>query len=120
MQQRNSVLCLSSKANTQIKRDRKKRFTRKSVLKMLAVMDQSQNAPGPSNSNHQVSAPTPEEPEVAEKDFHSSGRTGRRNALPDILSQHAVVSSADLSSKLQGLTTNDNSESSDKPSTSKS
>ncbi|CAH1098570.1 unnamed protein product [Psylliodes chrysocephalus] len=93
----------------QIKRDRIKRFSRKSVLKMLAVMEASQSAAGNSNSASQVPAVTPEEAAANEKEFLSSGRTGRRNALPDILGQHAVVSSEDLSGRLQGLTTNDTS-----------
>lgn len=38
-------------------------------------------------------------------DFLSTGRTGRRNALPDILSEHAHVTSSDLPARLQALTT---------------
>lgn len=37
--------------------------------------------------------------------FFSSGRTGRRNALPDILGEHARVTSSDLPARLQALTT---------------
>uniref|UniRef100_A0A6P7H0I4 Uncharacterized protein LOC114342943 n=1 Tax=Diabrotica virgifera virgifera TaxID=50390 RepID=A0A6P7H0I4_DIAVI len=85
MQQRKCVL-LNPKANIQIKRDRKKKFTRNSVLKMLAVMEASQSTAGPSNTN-QVPAVTPEEQAANAKDFLSSGRTGRRNALADILSK---------------------------------
>lgn len=41
------------------------------------------------------------------QEFLTSGRTGRRNALPDILSEHAVVTSADLPARLQALSTRD-------------
>lgn len=44
------------------------------------------------------------------KEFLTSGRTGRRNALPDILGEHALVTSSDLPARLQSLTTNDSSE----------
>ncbi|KAG5866213.1 hypothetical protein JTB14_035254 [Gonioctena quinquepunctata] len=81
------------------------KFTRKSVFKMLAVMEASQSAAGPSTSTSNVPV-TPDGSTNAEE-FLSSGRTGRRNALPDILSQHAIVSSSDLTSKLQGLSTSD-------------
>lgn len=37
--------------------------------------------------------------------FFSTGRTGRRNALPDILGDHAHVTSSDLPARLQALTT---------------
>lgn len=55
-----------------------------SVLKMLAVMDtasQTQSVPNLGNST----AVTPDSSNAQE--FLSSGRTGRRNALPDILSK---------------------------------
>lgn len=42
-------------------------------------------------------------------DFYSTGRIGRRNALPDILSSHAAISTADLPDQLSALTTSDNS-----------
>lgn len=48
-------------------------------------MEASQSAAGNSNSASQVPAVTPEEAAANEKEFLSSGRTGRRNALPDIL-----------------------------------
>lgn len=40
------------------------------------------------------------------KDFLSTGRVGRRNALPNILSEHALTTTADLPDKLMGLSTN--------------
>ncbi|XP_044594956.1 uncharacterized protein LOC123272334 [Cotesia glomerata] len=39
------------------------------------------------------------------KEFLSTGRTGRRNAMPDILGQHAETGTADLPSRLEALTT---------------
>ncbi|XP_048387635.1 cAMP-dependent protein kinase inhibitor beta [Stegostoma tigrinum] len=39
-------------------------------------------------------------------DFVSSGRAGRRNALPDILGSPAGVNSADLPNKLSELSIN--------------
>lgn len=39
-------------------------------------------------------------------DFLTTGRTGRRNALPDILGEHKLTSTADLPARLQALTTN--------------
>lgn len=39
--------------------------------------------------------------------FYSTGRTGRRNALPDILGDHAHVTSSDLPARLQALTTSE-------------
>ncbi|KAK7790761.1 hypothetical protein R5R35_007466 [Gryllus longicercus] len=58
------------------------------VLKMLAVMEQSPDA------NHDPV-----------QDFLSSGRTGRRNAMPDILGEHASTSTAELPARLQQLNT---------------
>lgn len=39
------------------------------------------------------------------KEFLSTGRTGRRNAMPDILGHHADTGTADLSTRLEALTT---------------
>ncbi|XP_050515474.1 uncharacterized protein LOC126890519 [Diabrotica virgifera virgifera] len=57
---------------------------------MLAVMEASQSTAGPSNTN-QVPAVTPEEQAANAKDFLSSGRTGRRNALADILNPEQII-----------------------------
>ncbi|XP_067014385.1 cAMP-dependent protein kinase inhibitor alpha [Anabrus simplex] len=67
-----------------------RRLTRRAVLKMLTAMEQSPD------SNHDPV-----------QDFLSSGRTGRRNALPDILGEHANTSTAELPECLQKLTAND-------------
>lgn len=44
---------------------------------------------------------------VESSDFYNTGRVGRRNALPDILSSHATISTADLPDQLSALTTSD-------------
>lgn len=49
---------------------------------------------------------TSAEPE-SNSEFFNTGRVGRRNALPDILSSHATVSTADLPDQLSALTTSD-------------
>jgi cAMP-dependent protein kinase inhibitor. len=41
------------------------------------------------------------------KDFLTTGRTGRRNALPDILGENARTSVADLPDQLGALSTSD-------------
>lgn len=53
---------------------------------------------GPSTSNEN------ENPEHG-NEFFNTGRVGRRNALPDILGNHATVSTADLPDQLSALTT---------------
>ncbi|KAE8751469.1 hypothetical protein FOCC_FOCC001716 [Frankliniella occidentalis] len=58
------------------------------VLKMLAAMEQT-----PNTSRDPV------------EDFLTTGRTGRRNAMADILGQHASTGSGDLSERMEGLTT---------------
>ncbi|XP_060516974.1 cAMP-dependent protein kinase inhibitor beta-like isoform X2 [Cylas formicarius] len=77
---------------------------------MLAVMEATQNS-GPSGTGGPSSGgsapPTTPENGGNVQEFLSSGRTGRRNALPDILGQHAIVTSSDLPSRLQALTTSD-------------
>lgn len=85
---------------------------------MLAVME-SHHTPSTSAT---TTATTPETTVVHAEEFLTSGRTGRRNALPDILGEHAVVSSSDLPAKLQSLTTSDKSPpaTQDQPGTSKS
>lgn len=50
---------------------------------------------------------TSAEPGMETDDFFNTGRVGRRNALPDILSNHATISTADLPDQLSALTTTD-------------
>nr|CAD7201092.1 unnamed protein product [Timema douglasi] len=65
------------------------------LLKMLAMMEQTPD------SNHDPV-----------QDFLTSGRTGRRNAMPDILGEHAATSTAELPACIQKLSTTDASASS--------
>ncbi|XP_076255426.1 uncharacterized protein LOC143193230 isoform X2 [Rhynchophorus ferrugineus] len=83
-----------------VSRTSRKRLSRKAVLKMLAVMEAGSQGAGPSGG------PSPHNDHPIQE-FLSSGRTGRRNALPDILGQHAVVTSSDLPARLQALSTKD-------------
>lgn len=81
-----------------------------SVLKMIALMEssaQQQQQSGQAAASGPSGSVTPDCPAAHAKDFLSSGRTGRRNALPDILGEHALVTSSDLPARLQGLTTAD-------------
>lgn len=83
---------------------------------MLAVME-SQQASSSSNTMNTTSNSTAITPEgkVQEKEFLATGRTGRRNALPDILSDHAIITSSDLPGKFQKLSTTDVNEQKDQP-----
>ncbi|XP_022115431.1 uncharacterized protein LOC110993461 [Pieris rapae] len=69
------------------KRKRGDRAKARSVLRMMAIM-QDRNS------------------EEVPREFLETGRTGRRNAMPDILHpQGAEVTTADLPSRLQNLVT---------------
>ncbi|CAH2099481.1 unnamed protein product [Euphydryas editha] len=71
------------------KRRRGHRVKTRSVLRMMAIM-QDRNS------------------EDVPREFLETGRTGRRNAMPDILHpQGAEVTTADLPSRLQQLVTTD-------------
>ncbi|RZB40252.1 PKI domain containing protein [Asbolus verrucosus] len=71
---------------------------------MLAVMEASQTT---TSSPNGTTPPTPDTEESRPQDFLQSGRTGRRNALANILGEHAIVTSSDLPSQLEALTTKD-------------
>ncbi|CAH0557926.1 unnamed protein product [Brassicogethes aeneus] len=106
-------------SNSHVLRKRKKKLTSKKVLKMLAVME----AQGAGSGNSAANAPPTPDSTTHAQEFLSTGRTGRRNALPDILSQHTIqVTSSDLPSKLEALTTseNPNDDPHNQPGTSKS
>ncbi|XP_044743544.1 uncharacterized protein LOC123305782 isoform X2 [Chrysoperla carnea] len=85
------------------------RFSRSSVLKMVALMEQTQSQNNFDTENSETDTVnkdgTTSNGQV--NDFLSTGRTGRRNALPDILSEHAHVTSSDLPARLQALSTKD-------------
>lgn len=67
---------------------------------------ETQQTVGPTNGAN-TSPVTPECAAAHTQEFLSSGRTGRRNALPDILGEHALVTSSDLPARLQSLTTSE-------------
>ncbi|XP_075980398.1 uncharacterized protein LOC142979398 [Anticarsia gemmatalis] len=70
------------------KHRRDRRVKNSTVLRMMAIMQEG---------NSEVP-----------KEFLETGRTGRRNAMPDILHpQGAEVTAADLPNRLQQLVTND-------------
>lgn len=81
-------------------------FVSSLVLKILVAamenVDGEAGAAGPSTS-----AAGAEGGAESSSDFYNTGRVGRRNALPDILSSHATVSTADLPDQLSALTTSD-------------
>ncbi|CAH1399673.1 unnamed protein product [Nezara viridula] len=52
------------------------------------------------------------------QDFLTTGRAGRRNALPNILSEHAMTTTADLPERLMGLTTKEKKEGNEESTTS--
>ncbi|XP_026466626.1 uncharacterized protein LOC113370656 isoform X1 [Ctenocephalides felis] len=68
-------------------------LSKKKVLSMFVAMDQraAQDA----------------------EEFFTSGRTGRRNAMADILGIHATTTTADMPERLQALTTKSTSETSE-------
>ncbi|XP_044752735.1 cAMP-dependent protein kinase inhibitor beta-like [Coccinella septempunctata] len=92
---------------------RKKGNLKATVKKMMVMMNPSQDQPSSSSD----SSANPNIHNL--NDFLSSGRTGRRNALPDILSDHSLVTSSELPSQLEGLSTKDNEFDPNNPSTSK-
>lgn len=61
------------------------------------------------NVGGEASGPSTSTEAESSSDFFNTGRIGRRNALPDILSSHATISTADLPDQLSSLTTNDKS-----------
>ncbi|XP_018331589.1 uncharacterized protein LOC108741320 isoform X1 [Agrilus planipennis] len=103
------VLTLRSKIEkTNLK---SKKLNRLKGLKMLAVMATTQ--PG-SSDNTSVDSDQPSNGNS--KDFLSTGRTGRRNALPDVFGENALVTSSDLPDKFKKLATSDNLQDSSKES----
>lgn len=52
-----------------------------------------------------MSEQSPDTTRDVTQDFLTTGRAGRRNALPDILGEHALTSTSDLPERLKNLTT---------------
>ncbi|CRK97275.1 CLUMA_CG010670, isoform A [Clunio marinus] len=98
-----------------------KKIRRSQVIKTLAEMDkekieqqqqqsQQQNADTTSSKNGSGAG------DEFQDEFYTSGRIGRRNAMPDILGNNCTASSgADLPLKLSALTTNESSTSQSQP-----
>ncbi|XP_033228476.1 uncharacterized protein LOC117180203 isoform X2 [Belonocnema kinseyi] len=87
--------------------ERRKRLFRPQVLRMLSQKQaeaNSESETGPSGSGAVTPGSFPNG--EGSKEFLSTGRTGRRNAMPDILGQHAETGTADLPARLEALTTN--------------
>ncbi|XP_063705745.1 cAMP-dependent protein kinase inhibitor beta-like isoform X2 [Culicoides brevitarsis] len=69
------------------------------VVKVLkATMDKQQQ-------QQSSSAEMPANQKEIESEFYTTGRIGRRNALPDILAEHCTTSTADLPDNFSALTT---------------
>ena len=67
----------------------------------------SKSVEGEDGGDGNSGAVTPESYASGEgsKKFPSSGRTGRRNAMPNIFGQHVDTGTSDLSTRLEALTT---------------
>lgn len=81
----------------------------KKVLRMLS-QEQSSSEPRPeasgcNNGTDAAAAAAAFRSGEGSEEFLSTGRTGRRNAMPDILGQHAETATGDLPQKLEALTT---------------
>ncbi|XP_035739134.1 uncharacterized protein LOC118449064 isoform X3 [Vespa mandarinia] len=74
---------------------RRKRLIRVKVLKMLS----------PRRSDSESTAGGSKDDENGAKAFLSTGRTGRRNALPDIHGRHAATGISDLPDRFGELST---------------
>ncbi|XP_055696711.1 uncharacterized protein LOC129797872 [Phlebotomus papatasi] len=72
-----------------------RRLNRLKVLRLLKMDTQKEES---------ASSSTVDE----NSEFYNSGRVGRRNALPDILSDHCRTTTADLPERLSALSTSDN------------
>lgn len=77
---------------------------------MLAAVMENQQSRQLNGSSINTSESSDPVNSADNEDFYSSGRTGRRNALPDILGEHAHVTSSDLPARLQALSTKSDQE----------
>lgn len=73
---------------------------------MLAVMENQQPSTPGSSHVPEDTLKTPETSETRVKEFLATGRSGRRNALPNILSDRTVDCS-ELPKKFENLSTKD-------------
>ncbi|XP_014475166.1 PREDICTED: uncharacterized protein LOC106744709 isoform X2 [Dinoponera quadriceps] len=109
--------CLAVSGYGSLKGSRRKRLVRVKVLRMLTprragpVGPEEIGADGPNDkgvSNAESGSVTPGgsyESGDGSKEFLSTGRTGRRNALPNILGRHAETGLSDLPDRFGALST---------------
>ncbi|XP_034950906.1 uncharacterized protein [Chelonus insularis] len=81
---------------------REKRLRAK-VLRMLSQKRAEADAEGGGGGGDGAVTPGSISNGETTKEFLLTGRTGRRNAMPDILSQHAETGTANLPSRLDAL-----------------
>ncbi|KAF7989423.1 hypothetical protein HCN44_008097 [Aphidius gifuensis] len=82
----------------------KNRILRSKALKMLSQKQAEGDGGCEGNEDGSVT-PSGISNGEGSKEFLSTGRTGRRNAMPDILGRNAKTGTADLSTRLEALTT---------------
>ncbi|GAB1869464.1 hypothetical protein CAJAP_10543 [Camponotus japonicus] len=108
--------CLVISGYTSPKGYQRKHLTRVQVLRMLTPRragpvgnpEEIGNGPDDKSASNASGSITPGgsyENGDNSKEFQSTGRTGRRNALPDILGRHAETGLSDLSDRFEELST---------------
>ncbi|XP_025270609.1 uncharacterized protein LOC105259235 isoform X3 [Camponotus floridanus] len=107
--------CLVISGYTSPKGYQRKHLTRAQVLRMLTPRragpvgpEEIGNGPDDKSASNASGSITPGgsyENGDNSKEFQSTGRTGRRNALPDILGRHAETGLSDLSDRFEELST---------------
>ncbi|KAK2575499.1 hypothetical protein KPH14_011222 [Odynerus spinipes] len=81
---------------SRFKEYRRRRLIFVKVLKMLSPRRSGSDGAGGSKTGNGAMPATAYEDESGTKEFLSTGRTGRRNALPDILGRPAATGVSDL------------------------
>ncbi|XP_014605624.1 PREDICTED: uncharacterized protein LOC106787611 [Polistes canadensis] len=96
--------CLAISGCSRFKRYRRQRFIRVKVLKMISPRRLDSEGPaGGGGGGGGVGGS--KDDDNGTKAFLSTGRTGRRNALPDIHGKHAATSISDLPDRFGELST---------------
>lgn len=83
----------------------RRRRLRVKVLKMFSPRRSGSDGAGSSKAGDGTIPGTRVEDESGTQEFLSTGRTGRRNALADILGRHAATGISDLSDRFRELST---------------